>query len=179
MMSFMYRHNRRRHKNAILLVGAVILASLLGLQLLRSVHPESKTTILASDPKSVWGYVYDEFGDPVNGAHVNVSIWTGSTFRSAIEIDTIDPGFYEAVFASAQWDVGNIIKVTATWGSLLWLNTTVAVIGPDQNIDLSLVNLIPEFGGQLSVTPVVVASVMVLLLVFRRKPRQPSGSSDF
>jgi hypothetical protein len=167
----MYSHHRRRHKHAFLLVGAVILASLLGMQLLRSVHPESKTTILASAPKNVYGYVYDELGSPVNGAHVNVSIWAGSTYLSAIETDSIDPGFYAVDFAPSQWDVGNSIKVTAKWGSLEWTNTTAADSGPDQQVDLSLVNLIPEFVGQMSFAPVVVVFGSILLLVFRRKPR--------
>ena len=166
------RPKRRREKNAFPLV-VVILFTFVSVVLLFSLgNPARQTATIAAEPKSVWGYVYDQFDSPVIGAHVNVSIWSGTTYRTAYETDSIDEGFYEVGLSASDWDVSNTIKVTATWGSFEGTNSTAAVEGPDQQIDVKMIDTIPEFGGRLSIALIVVANALLVLVISRRKSGQ-------
>jgi len=132
-------------------------------------NPAYQTATVAAGPKSVWGYVYDQFDSPVIGAHVNVSIWSGTTYRTAYEKDSIDEGFYEVSLSGTDWDIGNIIKVNATWGSYEGTNSTAADETSDQQIDVKMIDTIPEFGGRLSIALIVVANALLVLVISRRK----------
>jgi len=139
--------------------------------LISSINQENQTTILDVNPKSVWGYVYDRFGSPVIGAHVNVSIWSGTTYRSGHDTDSIDDGFYSWDFSAGEWDKGNTIKVIATLDPDQGTNQTLADESSDQQLDVSFSTIVPEFGTVPLAFPTFGVIILIVVLSSGAKRR--------
>lgn len=128
----------------------------------------SGPTSAASFPKTVYGHVYDSADHAVEGATVSVEIWNGGTLRYT-EPDVVSEcdGFYTVSIGGDYWDIGNTIKVTATFGLVSGTGSVAADGGPTQTVDVHFAEEIPEFSMML-----VPAFLMVALFMLARAGRR-------
>jgi hypothetical protein len=117
-----------------------------------------------NSPLSVYGWVYDSGGLPVEGAAVLVLIVETSHTRYAT---TDADGLYSTSsdFNSTDYAVGNTIRVYATYNSEVVQNQTTVTLemstGGIAQVDVHFTYEIPEFG---SLTGTVVAMSGVALV---------------
>ena len=171
VIPLLYARPRRRKRNVFPLVLALLFAFVFLALMISLNHEENQTTALATGPKAVWGYIFDESGAPVVGAHVNVSIWNGLAYRSGHDTDSIDDGFYVWDFTKDEWENGYVIKVAATWGPYEGTNSTTADGTSDQQIDVRMMNTIPEFGTVPLALPTFGVIILMVFLSFCAKRR--------
>jgi len=168
MRSFMYGHPHRRGDRRLAI--AVVLISLLLLTLAVTLR---STVVLragtaASDNLIVNGTIYDSSGNPVEGADVNVTVirsilpWPSQTYVS------IEGGFYVVTFIMTDWQIGDTVKVVASFGGESGENQTTAD-SAYLEINVTLVATIPELHGSASVMLTVGSMTALILLVARRR----------
>lgn len=122
------------------------------------------TTSASVFPKVVDGYVRDLSGLPVPGANVTVSVYDGATLKGTQYYDSTEgDGFYTVTLEGPQWDPGDEIRVTATYGLESAQNSTVADDGPFQSVDVTMSIVIPEFGTY-SGSPVLGLSLGIIAI---------------
>ncbi len=127
-------------------------------------------------PKSVRGYIWDNMGNRVEGAHVLVEIINPGNGQVKIS-DTFDSdsnGFYSVMFGPFDWEVGDTIKVTATYNSVPRSNTTSADANAIQFVDVTFPFEIPQMGGGwlgLLVSGGAVAAVALVIMGMPKKKR--------
>ena len=119
---------------------------------------------------TVYGWVYDSGGLPIEGADIVVEVRAG-TFPS--EASTTDSdGFYQVEFDLADWNVGDTVRTTATYNAQQEYDEAIADAGSTVGIDIHFTFEIPEFG---SFPGVVIATVLVgsvALMSIRRRRAQ-------
>ena len=136
-------------------------------QLAAPATPATDSEVSGLFPKAVRGHVTDLLGYPIEGANVTVVVKSGAIVRATLWYDSTEPdGYYLVTFEGNQWDEGNIIEVTARYGSETAQNSTVADSQPYQNVDVRFSFAIPEFGQML---PFVTVGSVAVLVVFRRR----------
>lgn len=116
----------------------------------------------ATGPLTVYGYVYDNLGDPLEGATVVITIVATAESRSTT---TDENGFYTNAadeFESGDYDVGDTIQVVSTYNSVEATNSEEVTEDMEEfglaQVDVHYLTEIPEFG---SFAGVVVASIAV------------------
>jgi len=168
MRSFMYRHTHRRgsRKPAMVVVLVALLVLALAMMLRSTVVFRAGTA--AADNLIVFGTVYDSNGIAVEGADVNVTV-IGSIVPSPYQLTaSIVGGFYTVTFVSTDWQIGDTVKVVASFGGESGENQTTAA-SENLEIDAHLVAAIPELDGPASVMLTVGGTAALVLLVARRR----------
>ena len=132
------------------------------------------TTMAASHPKTVRGYVYDQSGRKVANADVTVTMKDGGTTVSTKTDASDSNGFYTCNFNSPEWNVGNQIVVTATYQSLQATNSTTVYCDDSflQYENVTFPYEIPELGNGLMgilITGLILGAVAVTVLVLWRR----------
>jgi len=164
--SFMYARPRRRRGPftiACILFGTALL---LLTPLLMANHIISDHAVSAAGgPTRVQGHVYDSVGNTVGNAQVTVTFLTSSTSWSG---STDINGYYlSKVFPYDEWQVNEIIEVTATYELVKVTNTSLAVDLPTQIINVTLTLVIPEFGTPFCFLLVVGFSIFAVVATVR------------
>jgi hypothetical protein len=121
--------------------------------------------------KVVRGQIYDQSGNPIGGANVTIEAVRGGTTRDTQWYDSSEvDGFYTVTFSIMDdLQVGDTIKVTASYSGFQSSNSTTADSGPLLTIDVTIVGItVPEFGS-LSVAAICGAFVAVFILIGRRR----------
>jgi hypothetical protein len=129
-------------------------------------------TLTVTGPLTVWGYVYDLSGQPLEGANVVVTVERTDATTSGV---TGSDGKYQAWpdIPQADYDIGDTILVVATYNSNVQDNSSEVLenLGVLQ-IDVKYTYEIPEFG---TILGFLVASALVGMIavysVSRRKGR--------
>jgi len=124
----------------VLAIGALLLVPMAAISL-NDAH-----TLAVTGPLTVWGYVYDFSGQPLEGANVVVTVErTGATSSGVTGID----GKYQASpdFSTTEYDIGDTILVVANYNSNPETNSTKVLedLGVLQ-IDVLYTYEVPEFG---------------------------------
>jgi hypothetical protein len=129
---------------------AVVMTTV-ALALVTSALMASDGALAAIGPKQVKGYIWDNVGNPVEGAQVTVNILaqSDSSIRATLSEDSNAIGYYSMSFAMGEWDEGDMIEVLATYDSIQEPNSTVATDYPSQWVNVSFKFEIPEFGSYL------------------------------
>jgi hypothetical protein len=118
---------------------------------------------------TVYGFVKDNAGNPVDGAGVVVT----DVQTTASQATTTDSsGFYIVEFDLAQWNVGDTIRVVATFNSVQEENTTTASDLGTEQVDINYTTEIPEFGSVAGSLVAVIAVAGVATLFVWKKPRR-------
>jgi len=167
MRSFMYGHPHHRGNRRLAI--AVVLVSLLLITLavtLRSTMVIRAGTA-ASGPLIVFGTVYDSSGNPVEGADVTVTVIGSAAPPQSVQ--SIVGGFYTVTFDMTDWNIGDTVRVVASFGGESGENQTTAV-SVDLEIDVSLVSAIPELHGSASVM-LTIGAMAALVVIFSRRRR--------
>ena len=150
-------------------VTLVIFFSLIAM-CLTSIVPSVES---ATGPKLVKGYVYDDGGSPFSGANVTVNVRDLSNVITATHYyDASDTdGYYDVNFGLAEWEIGYTIEIIAIGGIKSGTNSTIATSYPFQDLNVTLTDIIPEFGGigSLSLIIPIVAIGAIFLIARRRK----------
>lgn len=137
--------------------------------------------------KFVYGTVYDQTGQPLDGASVAVEIWGGywpdqDYFRISASAATDASGYYEVSIDANYWDPHNTIVVIATQGMTQGTQKAEADAEPTQYVDVHTGTVIPEFSGSLGLLAVAGFVIPALVLRVRlpksgaRLPRSVSRS---
>ena len=116
---------------------------------------------------TVYGYVYDNGAQPLEGAGVVVEVLAG-TFPSESATTDVD-GFYMVEFDLADWQIGDTVRTTVTYSSNQEYEEAPAEADTTMQIDVTFSYAIPEFG---SFAGVVVATVLmgsVAIISMRRQ----------
>ena len=142
----------------------------------------SNSLSVAADPPPppgffIFGFVYDENGDPLEGAFVVVDVYDQDTeeFKASGQSDiypTEADGYYEVTsIDSSLLEVGDDIEVTATVGSIEQKNWSVVPSYIFVIIDVHFTTAIPQFGSLLgfAVAAGAVCVVGVAFVSLRRK----------
>jgi len=154
---------------------AATVVTLVALSLMASVSVfgSDNSAAAPAGPKNVRGYVWDSSWNDIQGANVTVKMLNGVTLVKTLYYDATEPdGLYTVTFGISEWDIGYTIEVTAKYNANEKTNSTAAVVGPLQYVNVTLEFTIPEFGGGFG-TVLTVASFMALavVLVSRRRGR--------
>jgi hypothetical protein len=156
-------------KNVPIVLSSLFVISIAALVLLGSMPAAAET-----GPKTVMGTVYDNSGNPLADADITaVVINAGNSTIMATEIDVTGPeGAYSVTFDPAVWQIGDTLRVTATYSSVQQTNQTTATIAPFQIVDVHFTTAIPQFGSLLGFMAAagMVCVVGVGFLFYRRKP---------
>lgn len=123
-------------------------------------------------PLTVWGYVYDLGGQPLEGANVVVTIVESGATASGT---TGSDGRYQAVpdITADKYDLGYTIQVVATYNSAQ--QSTSVPVDQDMHdfgiaqVDVHYTYEIPEFGGVVGLAFAMLAVCVVALLVIGRR----------
>lgn len=123
---------------------------------------------------TVWGYVYDFSGQPLQGANVVVAVErTGATSSGVTDSD----GKYQASpdFApNSEYDIGDTIQVVASYNSNVQANSSAVPADIDltglMQVDVNYTYEVPEFGTLLGflVAAVLVGMIAVYSVSKRR-----------
>jgi len=111
----------------------------------------------------VTGIVYDEAGDPLDGAHVVVTDITTSYSES---YDSFGGGVYIVTIPDGSWGVGDIIEVVATFGEDQATNTSITTAEMEiegMEVDVHFGTAIPQLGS--SVGMAIAAGLVGLIAV--------------
>ena len=127
--------------------------------------------------KIVQGHVYQgDTGHPVQGASVVVKILNPDrTERYAYPstLTTSSSGFYTCTISASNWDIDDIIQVTATWTpDQETEELTITKNGaqqPVETVDVILPYAIPQFAGAVGALFAACAVGAVAVVSFRRK----------
>lgn len=120
-------------------------------------------------PKIVQGYVNDTVGNPLEGALVTVEIiaQVGGSVRDTQTDTTGSDGYYMVTFDLNKWDIGDTIRVTATYDSDQQSNQIVANGDASQQVDVNFGFTIPEFSSLFGLVAALAAVVCVANLRIR------------
>ncbi len=119
---------------------------------------------------TVYGWVYDSGGLPIEGADVVVQVQAG-VFHSEASTTDVD-GFYQVEFDLSYWNIGDTIRTTATYNTEQEFEEEIADADGTLQIDVNFAFAIPEFG---SFPGVIIATVLVgsvALMSMRRRRAQ-------
>jgi len=117
---------------------------------------------------TVYGWVYDSAGNPLEGADILVQVMAGS--NPTEPGTTNSEGYYQVEFDLADWQIGDTVRTTATYNTIEDYEEAVATSSTMVNIDIHFAFEIPEFG---SLPGVLVATLMVgAVAVFAVRKRQ-------
>jgi len=184
MATFLYRHPRRdrKSKGRRGMTAALLLAALAGACLAAlAVAPllaVSEDASAGNMSKTVWGYIYDYEANPVPDILVTVNILIGetTTIRSTLT-DTTGPadstptGFYTVTFPPEEWMEGDTVEVIVSYPGDQEIVTEVITEEGDEEIDVYLEVVIPEFDIRMTamVTVSILVAAMGLLRCGRRR----------
>ncbi len=119
---------------------------------------------------TVYGWVYDSAGDPINGAGIVVEVRAGTFPTTSTTTDS--DGFYMVDFDDAVWNIGDTVRTTATYDTVEEWAEVPAEADTTVQIDIHFAFEIPEFG---SFPGVIIATVLVgsvALMSMRRRRAQ-------
>ena len=116
---------------------------------------------------TVYGYVYDNAAQPLEGAGVVVEVRAG-TFPSESAITDSD-GYYQVDFDYTLWQIGDTIRTTATYGSYQEFEEAPAEADTLMQIDITFSYEIPEFGSFVGVVVATVLMGSVAVISMRRQ----------
>lgn len=124
-------------------------------------------------PLIVFGYVYDEAGQPLQGADVVV---TDLITSSSVESDpTLSTGFYTATLGVGTWGIGHAIQIAVTAPGGAQASRTAPANDSDfLFLDVHFPTAIPQLGGPVgfAVAAGLLGVVAVVAVgVRRRKPQ--------
>jgi len=156
----------------VFIVAAAIMTSLAGLD-----RPNTSVVAVGPGPKIVQGYVNDTVGNPLEGALVTVEVVAQDTsnVRDTQTDTTGSDGYYMVTFSFDKWDIGDTIRVTATYDSNQQLNQTVASGDASQQVNVNFGFAIPEFSSLFGFVAALVAVVCVTTLRIRHGHRAKDG----
>lgn len=114
----------------------------------------SDHAIAATTNKTVYGAVYDQIGNGLNGADVTVEIWGGywpdqDFLRTSESTVTDSTGYYQVTISSNYWDPHNTIKIIATFDGNQKTRMIEANESEYQEVNVHMDFTIPEFGSPL------------------------------
>lgn len=176
MDSFMYVRPKKarrirlfRHVIPVLLI-AILLATLSGHHSSGGIGESSAAGMM----KIIRGQVYDSLGQPVVGANVTVTITYISGTRGTHWNITGSSGYYIVTFPDSENVMaGDTINVTARYESLQ--RTEMSIVDDQflQTIDVSFLEVIPEFGGMTGIVVAVCVSILAASRLGRKKKVNP------
>ena len=131
------------------------------------------TTKAATHTKDVRGYAYDAAYRPIEGAQVTVTMFiSAGNPRTILSEPTSALGFFNIQFQDAEWEVGDIIQVIASFGGdKSDANETIATNGFLQWLNATAFEFeIPQFGSTagLFLTAGLIGVLAVTVLFWRR-----------
>jgi len=148
----------RRSKTIVRLMLCSVFASIAVLAL------SSTVSAAPFGPLIVSGIVYDEAGDPLDGAHVVV------TDTNTLVSETYDTGsdgfYYVSISGQGGWDVGDTIEVVATFGEDQATNTSEATAQMEidgMEVDVHFGTAIPQLGSSVGIA--IAAGLVGLIAV--------------
>lgn len=151
-------------------VVALVLVSVFSVMVLSVVVP-GESAADAPNPIAVYGTVYDNAGNKVEGIPVAVNMKDGDTVVTT-KTDTSDgDGVYSVLFMPSEWEIGYTIQVIGTGPSGEAVNSTVAPATGPVYIDLHFSYAIPEFGFDAGVLLAGGAVGLIAVAVMVRKPK--------
>lgn len=137
-----YHSGSGRSKMLARLMLCSIVASMAALALSSTVSAAPFANLIVS------GRVYDEGGNPLDGAHVVV---TDTSTDASDTYDTFGGGFYFVTIpGQGGWDVGDTIEVVVTFGEDQATNTSIATAQMEidgMNVDVHFGTAIPQLGS--------------------------------
>jgi hypothetical protein len=127
--------------------------------------------------KIVQGHVYQgDTGNPVEGASVVVKILYSDHIERYVYPSTLttdSAGFYTCTISASNWEIGNIIQVTATkTPDQQTEELTITKTGlqqPIETVDVIFPYAIPQFAGAVGALFAACAVGVVAVVSFRRK----------
>jgi len=132
-------------------------------------------SVRAANPDlTVYGYVYDTEGSPVNGATVLIVIVESGHSRYGT---TDSDGLYTSAtdFNATDYALDNTIRVTASYDSSVAQNETVVTAGIVSvgvaQVDVHFTYEIPEFGSLLGTVVAMVGIALVSAVALSRRRR--------
>lgn len=109
----------------------------------------SQSASAATGPKAVRGYIEDSAGNKLEGALVvvNIRYQSDDSLRATDSYTSTSTGYYSITFALDEWDTGDGIEVIATYDTIQRTNTTTADASAYQDVWVSFLFEIPQFGS--------------------------------
>ena len=121
-------------------------------------------------PLTILGYVYDNMGNPLEGASVVV---TNEDTSATFSTSTDESGYYQDDFESNQWYVGDRVRVDVTYMSAEATNYTDITEDHSADsfaqVDVHYLTEIPEFGSFVGVVVASIAIGTVALFSMRKR----------
>lgn len=149
-------------------VGAVLLFALS----LLTVAAPKQAAAAEPVPLIVYGYVRDTLGQIVVGASVTITdVTTGDSFGPFI---TDEFGQYQYSIPEVNWTTGDTIRADATYGATSGFSEDTAPITdfPMMELDVTLSNVIPEFGSVIGASVAAIFAGAVAIVVIGRPRKQ-------
>lgn len=159
-MRILHRRNKRL---LTLLALELVVVTMVGL----TMQHASRPAISGTGPYTVYGYITDSTGTPVDGADVAVTI---DKIPTTLHCTTASDGYYQVEFSESEWDIGNNIQVIAVFGGQETETGVCNDIGLSQ-IDVQFTFEIPEFGSVMGSTVVIAALAAVAIVFVWKRPR--------
>ena len=147
--------------------SVLVLSATAALIALVSLSLFSAPAAAGSADLTVHGYITDSNGDPVEGADVLVEVLAGT--HPQLSFTTLSDGHYQVDFDLSQWQVGDTVQTTATYGGNPESNTGVADASTVLQIDVQFTLAIPEFGSLTGVLVTMGIIGVIATVSMRRK----------
>ena len=116
---------------------------------------------------TVYGYVFDNGAQPLEGAGVVVEVQAG-TYPS-LSTTTDSDGFYVVEFDLGDWQIGDTVRTTVTYSSYQEYDEAVTDEYGTVQIDITFAYAIPEFGSFFGVVVATVLMGSVAVISMRRQ----------
>lgn len=127
--------------------------------------------------KIVGGWIWQgDSSNPVEGATVLVQILTGAQvlLYSAPLQTTLSDGWYSVTIGATQWNISEVIKVTASYDGDQKTNSTTITQGgvakPFEYVNVTFPTAIPQIVGPIGTLLAGGALGFVAVVALRRKP---------
>jgi len=127
-------------------------------------------TLAGTGPLTVWGYVYDFSGQPLQGANVVVTVVETGFSTSGV---TGSDGKYQGSpdLNATDYSNGDTIRVVANYNSNTQANTSLVVDDPGvMQIDVKYTYEVPEFGTLLGF--LVAAALVGMIAIYSVSKRR-------
>lgn len=136
----------------------------------------SDHAIAATTNKTVYGVVYDQIGNGLNGADVTVEIWGAywpdrDFLRTSNFTVTDSAGYYQVTISSNYWDPHNTIKIIAAFDGNQKIRMIEANDSEDQEVNVHMDFTIPELGSPLLLLVILAGWILPVVILQHRREK--------
>ncbi len=151
----------------------LLLSSIAAMLLLVIALDTSDPADAGTGPKTVWGWVKDSEGTPIEDILVTVNIRdTEYAIRSTLQDTTVEGGYYTVTFPLDEWYVGDTVEVVVSYMGDQEIETKLITGEGSEEVNVQFEFVIPQFGSMLGFALAAGFVAVVAIVALKRRKNE-------